>query len=238
MGLRQFATTATVMLLACQWAACSDASDDGGGGQLEVTRPAGDGDGDGPFDPGDQDAGDVMDDEDAGVAPVFSCRRVPAIVGAGAAAEGITSTSSPTDFEVTRVNVGYECETPALVLELSGGACPNGTGHALRIALATDAIAAGSFPAAPVVIDEQRSGVDILYSRRGTAAPGGTWGNCGSDDMGLLSFAEPPSLAAGGVLEGAFQLNLPACGETRQDPMDVIGYFKTEVEQSFAEACD
>lgn len=213
---------------------CDDGGSDGGGEGIPVERhDAGDS---GPrF---DLDAGDGdSDDEDAGIGPIVACTEVPRLNGPGAIAEGLTSTTAPTDFDVTRVSIGFECATPALVITLSGGNCPGGNEHALTLRFSTDAIAAGTLPKGQTRIDEQRSGIEIRYTRKGAAAPGGTWGNCGTGDLGTLDFAGPPALEQGAIVEGSYNLLLHDCEDSGKADMAIFGYYKAEVEQSFDDAC-
>jgi len=218
-------------LSAAALACGDDSSDSGGPGPvLEVMDEE-----DASAPPSDMDAGA---DEDAGTGIPPVCENVDVIQGAGTAADGLNATALPDDFEVSRVSIGFDCETRSLVLKHSGGFCPSGDGHELTIALDAASIESGTLPSGPITLDALRSGITIRYTRHAFLDPGGEWGNCGTDDMGLLELLEMPSLQANQVVEGRYQLILVPCDGRLNEPIDVVGSFRALTDHSLAETCD
>jgi hypothetical protein len=225
------------LLLGCVSAGCKDdkAPPFAPLGGISTTRNLPQRDGGQEPDGGDEDAGPI----DAGV-PASACLRVPVLSTSFEDSPGETSTERPADFVVSRQAELWssDCSHPQLTISLSDGFCPAGLGHELNLTFSVNDIEDGAIHLGnnAIVSDSESSSIRVRYSRPIRLKPHGVWGTC-TGASGQIVFFEPPGLTAGSLFQARYQLTLPPCDDSSEEPMFVVGTFKLRLSYSVASIC-
>jgi hypothetical protein len=188
----------------------------------------------------DRDAGG--DRTDGGVLP-SECREIPVVQVPESEIDSDTeaSTTSPLDFEVSRLVGAWQggCREPEFRVELSGGGCPGGNGHALTFLFDGAALRDGAIRLGlnSILPEPNDTGVRIRYVRPSRLDPEGEWGTCtaASGDIDLLGTA--PSSEEGTRLEARFSLDLTACNDSTEGLQTLRGTFDVLMRRGLEDIC-
>lgn len=182
----------------------------------------------------DKDAGQSeldASDSDAGkpTAEVLtrSCSQVSVFQTTGEDIGSATSTERPADFLVSRQSESWsvtDCANPKLSLEFSDGVCPQGSGHQLAFTFDLNDLADGAIHAGnnEIVSDIDGTGIQVRYTRPTKLSPKGTWGSC-DGASGQLIFLNEPTPSAGSIIDARYDMILPSCDGSDQDPEVLVG---------------
>jgi hypothetical protein len=192
------------------------------------------------------DAGRSVDDEDAGgksdggiegPAP-DECARIEAVQYTTDDAPAVTSTAAPADFLVTRQVATWRDRCEQLVIELSNGVCPTGSGHELEIELSREAIEDGLIGFGVNVLETTRAfeAMRVRYFRPEPYRPEGVYGNC-EGARGQINFFDAPAVDRTGWLSALYELTLTSCDDERNPPIELTGYFDVRVQRTATVAC-
>jgi hypothetical protein len=179
---------------------------------------------------------------DGGVLPI-ECREVPIVrlPDQELGPEVEASTTSPLDFNVSRLVGVWEgdCDAAVFRVELSGGECPDGNGHRLTFLIDAAAIRDGNIRLGLNLIlpEPNETGVRIRYVRPDGTEPEGEWGTC-TDATGMLDLLDDaPSTEALSTLRARFSLDLTACGDMTAALQTVRGSFKVVMRRGLEDIC-
>ena len=232
----------SLLLLALALSACSDDEPSapltpGGGGphEVAVNRDAGS---------GEEDAGESERPDASSDAPLpRECLLIDAKRFTTDEIPSDTSTTSPADFLVTRQAATWRdgCESPTLVIELSNGACPNGSRHELEIMLSVNAITDGTIGLGLNLIgpemDLVEEAIRVRYTRPQRFNPVGVFGTCDGSE-GQITFYDAPDVSRPMDLRARYEFYLTPCDSALPTPEQFVsGFFDVRVRRSLDAVC-
>lgn len=188
-----------------------------------------------------KDAGPPRTDAGDGAVPATSCERIEVVRSVAEDTPGVTSTSAPRDFLVSRQAERWspDCINPKLIIELSDGLCPNGFGHQLALAFSLNDFRDGALHVGnnAVLPDAESTSIQVRYTRPEPLEPSGVWGSC-LGSSGQVVFIEAPDPTAGSTLRAQYALELTPCNSETTAPMQtVIGVFTIQLRYELSEFC-
>jgi hypothetical protein len=229
----------SLLIIAVVLSACSDD---------ESKAPITPGGGPGDYSEAHRDGGGTVDDDDAGSTSDAGmgggpmpreCTRITAMTATSDELPTTTATTTPTDFAVTR-QVGTwigDCPLPAIAVELSNGACPNGQGHELEFWFASSAIEDGLIAAGLNFIEKDSvSGIRVRYTRPERSSAAGVYGNCNGAE-GTITLYDAPDVTRAMDLRARYELSLPPCDDKLNPIQEVSGYFIVRIRRSLPTVC-
>jgi hypothetical protein len=232
----------SLLLLAVVLFSCSDDErapiSPGGGG----AHPVGEVRRDGGGNVDDDDAGSTSDGGMAEGAMAFECTRIDAVMFSSDEIPSVTSTSSPSDFRVTRQVATWRdgCDSPTILLELSNGVCPSGQGHELEISLSVNAIEDGTIGLGLTEVraesEAMTNEIRVRYTRPHGFSPEGVYGTC-DGSSGTLSFYDAPDATRPNNFRARYEFILTSCDDKRNPTQVVSGYFDVRLRRTLAETC-
>jgi hypothetical protein len=179
---------------------------------------------------------------DGGVLP-SECEEVPVVrIPENEVTSDVqASTTSPLDFEVSRLVGAWEgdCDAPVFRIELSGGECPNGNGHQLTFLVDAAAIRDGNFRLGlnSVLPEPNDIGVRIRYERPDGTDPEGEWGTCAGAEGTIDLLDDAPSTERLSELRSRFSLDLTACDDGTVPLQTVHGTFNVVMRRGLEDIC-
>jgi hypothetical protein len=193
-----------------------------------------------------RDAGSkANDDEDAGRidggSPITLCTRITGMSGGMDSAEIGTWVETPGDLELTRQVERWtnDCKNLRLILEVSDGLCPLGSGHAVTFSFGYQDVLDGVLHAGNNIVgaETETPAISVRYTRPKKLTSHGTWGTC-EGASGQLVFLSQPVLEPGRYLQARYELDLTACeGGATANTMFLEGAFQVLLRTSRTEAC-